>query len=93
MAAAAAESSVVASVLGFLAAGSTIAAIAELAGVEGLRILAGWLFIISAIIAWYAATALMMNAAYGRKVMRLGTRRKVDEIQLGFGEPGVLSGQ
>jgi uncharacterized protein len=93
MAAAMAESSVVASVLGFLAAGSTIAAIGELAGVEGLRILAGWLFIISAIIAWYAATALMVNAAYGRTVMRLGTRRKVNEIQLGFGEPGVLRGQ
>jgi hypothetical protein len=79
--------------LGFLAAGSTVAAIGELAGVEGLRVLAGWLFIISAIIAWYAATALMMNAAYGRKVMRLGTRRKADELQLGFGEPGVLRGQ
>ena len=93
MAAAIAESSVVASVLGFLAAGSTVAAIGELAGVEGLRILAGWLFIISAIIAWYAATALMINAAYGRKVLRLGAKRKEDEIQIGFGEPGVLRGQ
>jgi succinate-acetate transporter protein len=93
MAAAAAESSVVATVLGFLAAGSTIAAIGELAGVEALRMLAGWLFIISAIIAWYAATALMINGAYRRNVLRLGARPKPDEIQFGLGEPGVLRGQ
>ena len=94
MAAAASESSVVAAVLGFLAAGSTVAAIAELIGVEGLRMAAGWLFIISAIIAWYAATALMMNGALGRTVMRLGSKRKAEtDIQIGFGEPGVLRGQ
>lgn len=93
-AAASAESSAVTAVLGFLAAGSTIAAIAELVGVEGLRILAGWLFIISAIIAWYAATALMVNSAFGRTVMGLGTKRKaIGEIQPGLGEPGVLRGQ
>lgn len=94
-AAATASSKVVTAVLAFLAAGSTIAAIAELAGVEGLRILAGWLFIISAIIAWYAATALMMNSAFGRKVMRLGVPRNAaaDNIQPGLGEPGILRGQ
>lgn len=95
MVAAAAESSVVATVLGFLAAGSTITAIAELAGVEALRVLAGWLFIISAIIAWYAATALMVNSARGRKSLSLGSRRKpaTSEVQIGFGEPGILRGQ
>ena len=93
-AAASAESSVVATVLGFLAAGSTIAAIAELVGVEGLRILAGYLFIISAIIAWYAATALMVNSAFRRVVMGLGSKRAESPgIQAGFGEPGVLHGQ
>lgn len=93
-AAAAAESKVVTGVLAFLAAGSTVAAIGELVGVEGLRILAGWLFIISAIIAWYAATALMINSAHGRTVMSLGAKRKAqDELQAGLGEPGVLRGQ
>lgn len=94
-AAAAAESTVITAVLGFLAGGSTIAAIAELAGMEALRILAGWLFIIAAIVAWYAATALMVNSASGRKRMGLGSRRKptAGEIQIGFGEPGVLHGQ
>jgi len=92
-AAASAESSVVTAVLGFLAAGSTVAAIGELAGVQGLRILAGWLFIISAIIAWYAATALMVNASFGRTVMGLGAKPKPAEVQAGIGEPGVLRGQ
>ncbi|HEX5434663.1 MAG TPA: hypothetical protein VFY05_10530, partial [Candidatus Angelobacter sp.] len=71
----------------------TAAAIGELGGVEWLRVLAGWLFIISAIVAWYAATALMVNGAHRRKVMRLGTKRQEDRIQIGFGEPGVLRGQ
>ncbi len=92
-AAAAAESSVVTAVLGFLAAGSTCAAIGQLIGLAGLNVLAGWLFIISAIIAWYAATALMVNSAYGRTVMGLGKRKKGIEIQTGLGEPGVLHGQ
>ena len=93
MAAATAESSVITTVLGFLAAGSTISAIAELAGIEGLRILAGYLFIISALIAWYAATALMVNSAFGRTVMGLGVKRRDNELQSGLGEPGVLRGQ
>ena len=94
-AAASATSSVITAVLGFLAAGSTAAAVAELMGLESLRMLAGWLFIISAIIAWYAATALMMNGAFGRAVMRMGLKRQesMSQLQPGFGEPGVLRGQ
>ncbi len=94
MAAASAVSSVIAAVLGFLAAGATSAAIGELGGIEGLRILAGWLFIISAIIAWYAATALMMNSAKGRTAWSLGARGKaLEDVELGFKEPGVIRGQ
>lgn len=94
-AAATAEATALVAVLGFLAAGSTVAAIGELIGMEGLRILAGWLFIVSAIIAWYTATALMVNSGRGRKVMALGSKRKpaTSEIQYGFGEPGILRGQ
>lgn len=92
--AASAESSVLASVLGFLAVGASISAIAELGGVENLRVLAGWIYIISACLAWYTATALMVNAAYGRAVMGLGIKRaRSEEIQAGIGEPGVLRGQ
>lgn len=70
--AASAASSIIASVLGFLAAGSTVTAIAELVGVEGLRVFGGWLFIIAAVIAWYAATALMINSSFGRRVWEPG---------------------
>lgn len=92
--AASAESSVITAVLGVLAIGSSAEAIAELAGLDWLRTLAGWLFIISAVIAWYAATALMVNSAFGRKVLDLGShRRPTTEIQAGIGEPGVLRGQ
>jgi succinate-acetate transporter protein len=74
-------------VLGFLATGSTLAAIAELVGNEPLRILAGWLFIISAIIAWYAATALMMNSAFGRTVMGLGNKHEGPQVQRNVTNP------
>jgi len=92
-AAAKAVSSVITSVLGFLAAGSTVAAIANLTGAGRLSILAGWLFIISAVIAWYAATALMVNGAHGRTVLSLGAKRPEPGVQPGFNEPGVLRGQ
>jgi uncharacterized protein len=94
--AAAAESKVIAVVLGFLAAGSTVAAIAEFLGLTGLEILAGYLFIISAIIAWYAASALMLEGAYKRPVLGMGkTQMAKQEPKLmpGRGEPGVIRGQ
>lgn len=94
MGASLAEAKGVAWVLGWLAAGSTAAAIGQLAGAEWLNILAGWLFVISAIIAWYVASALMFKGAYGRTVLRFGeVKKEVGELQPGFGEPGVLRGQ
>ncbi len=80
-------------VLGWLAAGSTAECIGQLAGVEGLNILGGWLFIVSAIIAAYVASALMLKSAYGRTVLRTGEVKKPELVQPGIGEPGVLRGQ
>ncbi len=80
----------------FLAAGSTISAISLLAGIEGLMILAGYLFIISAIAAWYTGSALMLNEAFGREVWSLGRSAQAQQmprITLGMGEPGVIRGQ
>jgi succinate-acetate transporter protein len=94
--AASAESKVLAAVLGVLAAGSTVSAIAELSGTEGLRVIAGYLFIIAAIIAWYAASALMLEGAFKRPVLGMGkTNRARLEPKLvsGRGEPGVIRGQ
>jgi uncharacterized protein len=50
--------------LALLAIGSTLEAIAELAGIPWLRMLAGYFLIASALVAWYVASALMMR--FGR---------------------------
>ena len=94
--AATAENKLLATVLGFLSAGSTIAAISELTGSSGLEVLAGYLFIISAIIAWYTASAIMLEGAFHRTVLGSGkTERAKHEPSLmpGQGEPGVIRGQ
>ena len=95
-AAAAAENRALVTVLAFLAAGSTILAVALLTGIEGLSILSGYLFIISAIAAWYTGSALMLNEAFGREVWSLGKSEhalQMPAITLGMGEPGVIRGQ
>jgi len=94
--AAAAENKSLVTTLVFLSAGSTISAIALLTGVEGLMILAGYLFIICAIAAWYTASALMLNEAFGREVWALGRTsqaKQMPQISMGIGEPGVIHGQ
>jgi len=48
-------------VLALLACGSTLEAIAELAGMDSVRILAGYFLFASAVVAWYVATVLMLG--------------------------------
>jgi succinate-acetate transporter protein len=94
--AAAAENKALVTTLVFLAAGSTISALALLTGVEGLMILSGYLFIICAIAAWYTASALMLNEAFGREVWSLGRStqsQQMPPVAAGIGEPGVIRGQ
>lgn len=94
--AAAAENSSLATLLTFLAAGSTTAAIGELAGVPWLMTLTGWLFIIASIVAWYTASALMLEEAFGREIWSLGKSsqaRQMRPVSVGMGEPGVIRGQ
>lgn len=55
------ENKGVTTVLVLLAIGSTLEAIAELAGMDWLRMLAGYFLIASALVAWYVASALMMR--------------------------------
>ncbi len=96
MSAAAAENSSLVTTLAFLAAGSTISALALLIGSEGLIIVAGYLFIICSIAAWYTASALMLNEAFGREVWALGRStqaRQMPPVTIGIGEPGVIRGQ
>ena len=70
--AAAAESKSFMTTLVFLAAGSTLSAVALLVGSGGLVILSGYLFIICSIAAWYTASARMLKEAFGREVWALG---------------------
>jgi hypothetical protein len=94
--AASAESMVLALVLGLLALGSTAAAVGNLLGSAGVVVLAGYLFIASAIVAWYMASALMLEGSFKRPVWSVGkTKRARLEPRLvpGRGEPGVIRGQ
>jgi succinate-acetate transporter protein len=58
-----------------LAAGASIAAIANISMHGGLMMLAGWLFIIASVLAWYTATAMMFEASSGHQVWPLGRLR------------------
>jgi succinate-acetate transporter protein len=83
-------------VLFFLALGSTLEAIARLAGGGGLNMAAGYCFIISALCAFYTATALMLAECYGHSVLGVGKLRKAAQtpvVSMGCGEPGVVRGQ
>jgi hypothetical protein len=92
----------VTSVLGTLAAGSGLAAAAFLSGNLGTQHAAGWVFVVSAALAWYVASAMMINAAAGKTILPLF---KLDAaankpgatptraIELDWAEPGVRMGQ
>jgi uncharacterized protein len=83
--------------LACLALGSTLECIARLSGaMGGLHIAAGYVLIISSLIAFYTATAMMLAETYGHEVLSMGkVHRAVAEpsISLGTGEPGVVRGQ
>jgi uncharacterized protein len=94
--AAGAESRSLATVLTFLAAGSTTAAVGQISGQAWLMTLSGYLFIIAAVAAWYTASALMLSEAFGHEVWGIGKTRHVREmppVTIGVGEPGVMKGQ
>lgn len=89
-----AESIGLASVLIALAIGSTLEAIARLTGMASLEVAAGYAFVISAIFAWWVASAMMFEEAYGHPVMGVGKKRaRENRLALGVGEPGVIRGQ
>jgi succinate-acetate transporter protein len=96
------ESLALFSVLATLAAGSLFFAIGLSAGSEGWVKVAGWVFVASAILAYYTATAIMMLSSTGKVVLPLGKPKReanvpgaqpVKPIQLDWGEPGVKKGQ
>jgi succinate-acetate transporter protein len=96
--AAAAENLALTSVLGVLTAGAAAAAIAEFLGTpsgQGWTAIAGYTFMISAILAWYTASALMFEGV-GRPILPVGMtkeRQQDPAVAPGAGEPGVQKGQ
>jgi uncharacterized protein len=89
-------------VLGTLAAGCGLAAVAFLGGSTGVEHAAGWVFVISAALAWYTATGMMLKAAGGKIILPLfKTDMEANKpgaqptrpIELEWGEPGVKMGQ
>ncbi len=96
--AAAVENVALTLVLGTLTAGSGAAAIAELIGSspgQGWAVIAGYTFMISAILAWYTASALMFKGV-GRPILPVGMTEQAQQepaVAPGPGEPGVQKGQ
>ncbi|MFD0744905.1 acetate uptake transporter family protein [Phytohabitans flavus] len=90
-----------AGVLIALAAGATCQGIGQLADISAWRTAGAWLFIASAVIAWYVATALLLESSFGRVILPMGIVRGVNVpghqtrqmIQFPAGEPGVKVGQ
>jgi uncharacterized protein len=81
--------------LGVLSIGSTLEAIARLTGSGGVHIAAGYALVISAIVAWWVASAMMFEEAYGHPVVGVGRRTRPSNtvVTVGVGEPGVIRGQ
>lgn len=85
--------------LGTLSLGSIFAALAQFLGAApgmGWELVAGYAFIVAAILAWYTASALMFEGASGRSVLPVGltsAAQKAPSVAEGEGEPGVRKGQ
>jgi hypothetical protein len=89
-------------VLVMLAAGSTLLAIALLAATPTVLVIGAYLLIISALLAWYLASSMLLQAAFNRPVLPTGKRHTAPDtdiltdlnpIQYAAGEPGVKVGQ
>jgi uncharacterized protein len=85
--------------LGTLSLASIFAALANLLGSSpgmGWEAAAGYTFIVSAICAWYTASALMFEGGSGKAVLPVGTTARAQQaprVSPGEGEPGVAKGQ
>lgn len=98
-----AESLALFAVLITLATGSAFLSIGYWHGSTGWHHAAGWVLVISAALAWYLATAMMLMGAAGKVILPLGKLKPpeankpggkpVRPIQLEWGEPGVKKGQ
>lgn len=96
------ESLGLASVLGTLAAGAAFAAVHFLTGSTGWQTAAGWVLQVSSWLAFYTATAMLLEGSWGRTILPLGKfarsanvpgERFTRPIEYEHGMPGVRVGQ
>jgi succinate-acetate transporter protein len=95
-AAATAENLPLAVVITILAIGASVMAVSQLINSGILMDVAGWVLAFDAIVAWYTASALMIDQAFGRQMLpmfKMGPAKKEGRVAFGFGEPGVVHGQ
>jgi succinate-acetate transporter protein len=67
-------SAVLVGVFGTFAIASTLGAIATGFGLHALSVLAGWVFVIGSVVAWYAASAMLLNEMFDREMLPVGWR-------------------
>lgn len=99
--AASAENFGLAAVLGTLAAGATLLAIGLIGGLPLIETIGAYVLLVSAVLAWYVASAMMLESTFKRVVLPVGKRGAPQKpgavprrpIQYDAGEPGVKLGQ
>ena len=69
------ENNALTAVLGTLAAGSTLLAIALMGGVPVVQTVAAYVLLVSAVLAWYLGSAMMLEATFKRAVLPVGKHR------------------
>ncbi|MBB4662387.1 acetate uptake transporter [Conexibacter arvalis] len=89
-------------VLTTLWVGAGLLAVGYLTGASTWLQVGGWVLIASAALAWYTASAMMLESTFGRVVLPLGARKREanvpghiahQTIEFELGEPGVRHGQ
>jgi succinate-acetate transporter protein len=88
-------------VLGLLAAGSALAAIGFIGAFSGVVTAAGYVLVASAAVAFYTASAMMLEGTFRRAVLPVGRAHRgepvdgapLDVIEYPFGMPGAHAGQ
>lgn len=92
----------IAGVLWLLAVGSGFTAAGWWAGWNTSLVIGGWLFVASAVVAWYAASAMVLKNVTGRTILPTGELKKAANIpgrmpghpiEYTGGMPGVKIGQ
>jgi succinate-acetate transporter protein len=90
--AASVRSLILTATLGAFALGLSLLALGHIADGAALIAIAGWVLVISSILALYTASALLLDDAMDREVLPLLRTQEIAPMGRGLGEPGVVHG-